>query len=57
MSRYPNGVGIYDLNGNLILKLKNNSKHKPANHLNISRVTVSKNLNSGEIYSKNMVLE
>lgn len=48
LSRYPNGVGIYDLRDNLELKFKNNTKL--ANHLNISKVTHSKYLNSGNIY-------
>ena len=43
MSRYTNGVGIYGLDDNLVLKFKNNSEL--ANHLNISRVTIGKYLN------------
>jgi response regulator of citrate/malate metabolism len=43
-------VGIYDLNDNLISKFKNNAKL--AQHLNISRVTVGKYLNSGLVYNK-----
>lgn len=50
MSKHPNGVGIYDLNENLISKFKNNAKL--AEHLNISRVTAGKYLNSGIIYKK-----
>lgn len=50
MSKHPEGVGIYDLNDNLISKFKNNVEL--AKHLNISRVTVSKYLNSGLIYNK-----
>lgn len=50
MSKYPNGVGIYDLNGNLVKKFKNNVKL--ANYLNISKVTVGKYLNSGLIYKE-----
>lgn len=42
--------GIYDLNDNLISKFKNNAKL--AQHLNISRVTVGKYLNSGLVYNK-----
>lgn len=48
LSRYPNGVGIYDFSDNLVLKFKNNTKL--ANLLNISKVTASKYLNSGNIY-------
>jgi group I intron endonuclease len=48
MSKYPLGVGIYDLDDNLISKFNNNSEL--ARHLNISRVTVGKNLNKGLIY-------
>jgi group I intron endonuclease len=50
MSKHPEGVGIYDLNDNLISKFKNNVEL--AKHLNISRVTVGKYLNSGLIYNK-----
>ena len=44
------GVGIYDLNDNLISKFRNNVEL--ANHLKISKVTVGKYLNSGLIYNK-----
>ena len=40
LSRHPNGVGIYDLNDNLFLKFKNNTKL--AYYLNITRVTTVK---------------
>jgi len=50
MSKHVQGVGIYDLNDNLISKFKNNVEL--AKHLNISRVTVGKYLNSGLIYNK-----
>lgn len=50
MSKHPEGVGIYDLNDNLISKFKNNVEL--AKHLNISRVTVGKYLTSGLIYNK-----
>jgi group I intron endonuclease len=50
MSKYAKGVGIYDLNDNLVSKFKNNAEL--ARHLNISRVTVGKYLNSGNIYNK-----
>lgn len=50
MSKHPKGVGIYDLDNNLIAKFKNNIEL--AKHLNISRVTVGKYLNSGLIYNK-----
>jgi NUMOD1 domain len=48
MSKYPLGVGILDLKGNLITKFTNNIKL--ANRLNISKVTVGKYLNSNLIY-------
>lgn len=48
MSKHPYGVGIYDLNDNLIVKFKNNVEL--SKYLNISRVTVGKYLNSGIIY-------
>ena len=44
-NKYPLGVGLYDLNDNLIFKFKNNVEL--ANHLGISKVTVGKYLNSG----------
>ena len=44
ISKHPNGVGIYDLNNNLIKNFKNNIEL--AKHLNISKVTVGKYLNS-----------
>ena len=48
-NKYPNGVGIYDLNDNLISKFKNNVEL--AKHLNVSKVTVGKYLNSGLVYN------
>lgn len=50
ISKHPNGVGIYDLNDNLISKFKNNIEL--AKYLNISKVTVAKYLNSGLVYNK-----
>lgn len=44
------GVGIYDLEDNLISKFKNNVEL--AEHLKISKVTVGKYLNSGLVYNK-----
>lgn len=35
-NKYPNGIGIYDLNDNLILKFKNNVEL--GKYLNISKV-------------------
>ena len=48
ISKHPHGVGIYDLDDNLIVKFKNNIEL--SKYLNISRVTVGKYLNSGLIY-------
>jgi group I intron endonuclease len=48
-SKYPLGVGLYDLDGNLISKFKNNVEL--AKHLNISKVTVGKYLNLGLVYN------
>jgi group I intron endonuclease len=48
MSKFPLGVGISDLNGNLIQKFKNNTEL--AKHLNISKVTVAKYLNLRKVY-------
>ena len=50
MSKQLEGVGIYDLNDNLVSKFRNNVEL--AKHLNISKVTVGKYLNSGLIYNK-----
>lgn len=50
LSKHINGVGIYDLNDNLILKFRNNVEL--AKHLKISKVTVGKYLNSGFVYKK-----
>ena len=49
-NKYPLGVGIYDLDNNLILKFNNNVEL--AKHLDISKVTVGKYLNSGLVYNK-----
>ena len=49
-NKYPLGVGIFDLQGNLISRFKNNVEL--ANNLNISKVTVGKYLNSNLIYNK-----
>lgn len=48
LSKYPLGVGIYDLNNNLLLNYSNNTEL--AKHLGVSKVTVSKYLNKGLIY-------
>ena len=50
MNKHLNGIGIYDLNNYLVKKFKNNVEL--AKHLNISKVTVGKYLNSGQIYNK-----
>lgn len=50
ISKHIDGIGIYDLNDNLIYKFKN--KVELAKHLNIYRVTVGKYLNSGLVYKK-----
>jgi len=50
MSKYPLGVGIYDLDYNLIQTFRNNTEL--ANYLNVSKVTVSKYLNNKLVYDK-----
>jgi hypothetical protein len=50
MSKYPLGVGIYDLDNNLIKNFRNNTQL--AEYLNISRVTVGKYLNNKLVYDK-----
>lgn len=52
-NKYLNGVGIFDLEDNLIKKFDNNVEL--ANYLNISKVTVGKYLNNELIY-KNMYI-
>nr|ABU24261.1 GIY-YIG endonuclease [Akanthomyces lecanii] len=47
-NKYINGVGIFDLNGNLIKKFNNNIEL--GDYLNISKVTVGKYLNNHLIY-------
>jgi|SRR6186713_999983 len=49
-NKYTLGVGIYDLEDNLIYKFKNNVEL--AKFFNISKVTVGKYLNSGLVYNK-----
>ena len=49
-NKYPLGVGLFDLDDNLILKFNNNVEL--AKHLNISKVTVGKYLNLGLVYNK-----
>lgn len=47
-NKYINGVGIFDLNNNLVKNLDNNVEL--ANYLGISKVTVGKYLNNQLIY-------
>ena len=49
-NKYPLGVGIYDLEDNLILKFNNNVEL--AKYLGISKVTAGKYWNSGLVYNK-----
>ena len=49
-NKYSLGVGIYDLNDNLVSKFNNNVEL--AKHLNISKVTVGKYLKQGLVYNK-----
>jgi group I intron endonuclease len=53
-NKYLNGVGIYDLEDNLIRSFSNNVEL--ANYLNISKVTVGKYLNNKLIYDKSISL-
>lgn len=50
-NKYPLGVGIYSLDGNLISKFNNNVEL--AKHLNISKVTAGKYLNSNLVFKNN----
>lgn len=47
-NKYLKGVGIFDLNDNLINKFSNNVEL--ANHLGVSKVIVGKYLNNNLIY-------
>lgn len=47
--KYINGLGIYDLNNNLLKSF--DYATDLASHLNISKVTVSKYLNKGLVYN------
>ena len=49
-NKYPLGVGIYDLDDNLIFKFNNNVEL--AKHLGISKATVGRYLNSNLVYNK-----
>jgi NUMOD1 domain len=49
-NKYSLGVGIYDLENNLVKKFNNNVEL--AEYLNISKTTVGKYLNSGKILNK-----
>lgn len=53
MKKYSNGVGIFDLNNNLIKSF--DYAVDLADHLKISKVTVSKYLNKGLVYKKNVL--
>ena len=53
MSKYPDGVGIFDLTAerdNLVSNKKFNNNTEIANYLGISKVTVGKYLNKDLIY-------
>jgi hypothetical protein len=52
-NKYLLGVGIFDLDGNLLWKFKNNVEL--AKYLNISKVTVGKYLNNNLVY-KNLYI-
>nr|ABU24266.1 GIY-YIG endonuclease [Hypocreales sp. IMI 338019R] len=54
-NKYINGVGIFDLNGNLIKKFNNNIEL--GNYLNISKVTVGKYLNNNLIYKDSYIFK
>lgn len=49
-NKHPNGIGLYDINNNLISKFQNNVEL--AKHLNVSKVTIGKYLNSGIVFNK-----
>lgn len=55
MSKYPLGVGIYDLNDNLIKNFKNNTEL--AIYLSISKVTVAKYLNKKLIFKNKFIFK
>jgi len=47
--KYPFGVGIYDLNFNLIKRFNQNVEL--ARHLNVSKVTVGKYIKTGKVFN------
>lgn len=49
MKKYPFGVGLYDLNNNLIKKYENNTAM--AKSLNISKTTVGKYIKLGKVFN------
>lgn len=49
-NKYPLGIGILDLEDNLVKKFKNNVEL--AEYLSISKVTVGKYLNNNLVYNK-----
>jgi len=49
MKKYPFGVGLYDLNNNLIKKFNNNASM--ARDLNISRTTMGKYIKTGKVFN------
>ena len=55
MSKYILGVGIYDLNNNLLKQFKNNVEL--AKYLNISKVTVGKYLNNKLVYKEKFIFK
>ena len=54
-NKYPLGIGLYDLDSNLIGKFVNTIVL--AKYLNISKVTVSKYLNLGKVYNNKYLLK
>lgn len=54
-NKHKLGVGIFDINSNLIAKFDNNVEL--AKHLNISKVTVGKYMNKGKIYDDKYIFK
>lgn len=50
LSKYPGGVGLYDLNYNLLNTFNNNVEL--AKYLKISKATAGRYIKSGKLYNK-----
>lgn len=54
-NKYPKGVGLYDLNNNLILTFKNNVEL--GKYVNITKSTVGKYMKEGKVYKNKYIFK